>query len=138
MKFITLKTYDNSVDAHLLKSKLESEGIVCYLKDEFITNAYQQYSYPFGGVKLMVRNIDFDNACSILCLIEDNAFIDKENIDLKCPNCNSTKITSKYKFNNSFKGILSLLSSLLIALVIIKPKSVYKCNNCNSKFEISN
>lgn len=136
MKLVTLKTFDDTIDAHLLKSRLEAEGIVCFLKDEYITNAYQQYSYPFGGVKIMVREIDYEDANSILFLIEGNAFIDSESIDLRCPNCNSTKITSKYKFNKSVKGILSLLASLLVALVIIKPHTYYKCNNCNSKFEL--
>lgn len=31
---VTLKTFDNLVDAHLLKTKLESEGVTCFLFDE--------------------------------------------------------------------------------------------------------
>lgn len=34
MKLITIKTFDNYFEANLLKSKLESENIVCYLFDE--------------------------------------------------------------------------------------------------------
>jgi len=38
MKLVTLKTFDNSIEAHLLKVKLESEGIRCFIFDENIVS----------------------------------------------------------------------------------------------------
>ena len=137
MKFVTLTSFENTVEAHLLKSKLESEGIICFLKDEYITNAYQQYSYPFGGVKLMVRSSEYAEALNILNLIEDNAFIDYDRLALKCPNCNSVKIQRR-KSIRSVGGIISLLITLLFSVIAIKPKTLYRCNNCSTDFETSN
>ncbi len=38
MELITIHRCETSVEAHLLKSKLESEGITCYIFDENINN----------------------------------------------------------------------------------------------------
>lgn len=137
MKLVTLTSFENTVEAHLLKSKLESEGIICFLKDEYITNAYQQYSYPFGGVKLMVRNSDYSEALKIVNLIASNAFMDNKNFNLKCPNCNSVKIQRR-KSIRSIVGIISLLITLILSVIAIKPKTLYRCNNCSTDFEASN
>jgi hypothetical protein len=136
MNFITLKSFDNSIDAHLLKSKLESEDIICYLKDEYITNAYQQYSYPFGGVKLMVYEDNYKQALELLEYVDANNSNNGIQLQNICPNCNSNNISKTNRFKNSFTRLFSIMISLLLSLVIINPKSKYKCNYCNYEFNL--
>lgn len=53
-------------EAHLAKSKLESEGIEVILKDELTTQVNNFYSNAIGGVKLLVKNENLDLAKKIL------------------------------------------------------------------------
>ena len=59
---ITLKTFDNSIDAHLLKTKLESEGISCVLFDENIVSLDPLYNMAVGGIKLRIAENDQEKA----------------------------------------------------------------------------
>ena len=53
MNLITIKAFDESMQAHLVKSKLESEGIDCWLIDEQVSNLYghalEALNYKFGN-----------------------------------------------------------------------------------------
>lgn len=66
MKLITLKTFDFSHKAHLLKSILESEETESYIFDENIVTANAMYSNSVGGIKLKIRKEDFEKACQAL------------------------------------------------------------------------
>jgi len=70
MKFITLKK--SHFEGHLLvlKSALESEGIKCYLKNEFTTQVIN--FMPTFLVELQVASDDYDRAKKIIEEIENN------------------------------------------------------------------
>ncbi|MEA4982255.1 MAG: DUF2007 domain-containing protein [Paludibacter sp.] len=53
-------------DAYLVKGRLESEGIEIILKDELTVQVYNFYSNAIGGVKLLVKECDYDKAYTIL------------------------------------------------------------------------
>ena len=67
---ITIKTFDNPVEAHILKSRLESEGIHCYLFDENIVTLNPLYNQMTGGIKLNIMESDISKANEILTEIE--------------------------------------------------------------------
>ncbi len=52
-------------EAHMIKSKLESEGIVVFLKDELTVQSHNFISNAIGGVKIQIRSTDFLLAQSI-------------------------------------------------------------------------
>ena len=69
MGFIILQSFDNYIDAHIVKGRLEDQGIHCWLKDEnlsslivdpILTNAVS------GGIKLMVPEEELQTAIEIL------------------------------------------------------------------------
>ena len=69
MDFILLQNFDNYIDAHIVKGRLEDQGIHCWLKDEnlsalivdpILTNAVS------GGIKLMVPKDELQRAFEIL------------------------------------------------------------------------
>jgi hypothetical protein len=49
---ITIKTFDNPVEAHILKSRLESEGIHCYLFDENMLFPLKSWTSYAADLKL--------------------------------------------------------------------------------------
>ncbi len=66
MDLITIATFSNSIEAHISRSLLESQGIACFLKDEHTINANPMYHLALGGIKLQVWEKDVNEAMSIL------------------------------------------------------------------------
>ena len=64
--FITVATFTYPHEAAILKGRLESEGIECFLRDELTVQVYNFYSNAIGGVKLQVRRCDVSLVYRIL------------------------------------------------------------------------
>lgn len=135
MELITARVFDNPIDANMLKSKLESEGINCFLFDESTVTLDPLLSNAVGGIKLKINKADTERVKELLNQIEGNPYMDDNNKVITCPNCNSSNIITGFK---SFKGIAGIFSLLLSLLMMIYPfhfNNVYKCKNCNSEFK---
>lgn len=65
-EWITVKTFNLSHESFVIKSFLESEGIECFLKDNITVQIDPFYSNSLGGVKLQVKEYDYDKAIQIL------------------------------------------------------------------------
>jgi hypothetical protein len=70
-ELITIATFNNTVEAHLIRARLESEGIRCYLQDDILNTLIP--SGPFGGVKLQVHLKDSLRAFDIFYDLQDDA-----------------------------------------------------------------
>ncbi|MFC2096503.1 putative signal transducing protein [Bacteroidota bacterium] len=70
MNLITIKESHVESDLLVLKSRLESEGIKCYLKNEFTTQVMTHMAT--FTVELQVSSSDLDRVHEILKEIEDN------------------------------------------------------------------
>ena len=66
MNQITLKTFDNSIDAHILMARLESEDIECFLIGDTINSIYPSLDFTSNGVKLKIFERDYDKAIKII------------------------------------------------------------------------
>jgi len=111
MELKTLKIFDSYIEAHLLKTKLESEAIYCFLQDENLVATDPLYSYAVGGIKLKVKKEDFEKAFKIL--EEKNKFsflYEEKNI---CENCGSCTFYDNYKSIKSLKAIVAMLFSFM-------------------------
>ena len=64
MQFITIKESHTEADLYVLKSKLESEGIRCFFKNEYTTNIMSHMSTFM--VELQVDISDLEQAREIL------------------------------------------------------------------------
>lgn len=67
MEFATIRSFDNYITANIVKSKLESEGIYCFLKDQNITT---MYGAAFTKIVLQVPADAEQKANSILLELE--------------------------------------------------------------------
>ncbi len=65
-ELVTIRTFVYPHDLHLVKVYLESRGIECFVKDEFIVQAYHLFSPAVGGIKLQVWQQDLERATEIL------------------------------------------------------------------------
>jgi Putative prokaryotic signal transducing protein len=69
---VKVATYATAVEAHLAKTKLESEDIEAFILDENIVGLNWLYSAAVGGAKVHVRRGDFERARRILENIPDD------------------------------------------------------------------
>lgn len=70
MGFVTIRTFDHAIDAHLLKSKLESEEIECFLFDENTVSINPLYGIATGGIKLRVMEENVQRAMVVLSTLD--------------------------------------------------------------------
>jgi hypothetical protein len=128
-KIITLTTFTYPTEAYPLMTRLEEEGIECFLADENIISVNPFLSNAVGGVKVNIKEEDAEQALQILKEIKDNVKkVDKkwaedfEPVDTYCPVCESHQVfTDKVSF---LKNILSGLSA----------KKLY-CADCGNEWE---
>ncbi len=64
--FITILTSQQPIQLAIIRGRLESEGIECFIKDELTIQVQPFYSNAIGGAKLQVRESDVDLANEIL------------------------------------------------------------------------
>ena len=132
---VTLKTFDNFVDAHLLKSKLESEGITCYLFDENIVAINPLLNLTVGGIKLNISDSDVEKAREILIEIQNTSITDENDKQIICPKCGSADLYTNFKSTKGAAGIIASLCSILLSVFPFYYKSVYKCKSCGEEFK---
>ena len=71
-KWVTLITFNTSAEANLVKTKLESEGIQPFLKNEYTAQMLRHTTEPGGPIKMQVHRNDLDIAIKIL---KDGGFL---------------------------------------------------------------
>ncbi|MEM6842230.1 MAG: DUF2007 domain-containing protein [Bacteroidota bacterium] len=135
MELVTIKTFDNPIDAHLVKTKLESERIACVLFDENIVGLNPLYNITVGGIKLRVNKADVERAVKIVEQADNAVLINEQGEVINCPRCKSDRIYSGFKSMKGTKGVLSAIVSFLFLVFPIYYKTVYKCKSCGNEFK---
>ncbi len=74
-KMITVATFHLPQDAYIIRGRIESEGIFCYLKDELTVQSDNIISNAIGGVKLQVHESDVNR---VLPILEEAGIIERE------------------------------------------------------------
>jgi DNA-directed RNA polymerase subunit RPC12/RpoP len=127
---IVFGKFKNSIDAHIVKSKLDAYGIPCFLTEESLANLYPGASSLMNSnVRLHLFQYDAERAQQIMG--ESNLTIQKETV-LECPACRSHNIERDFpkKLNSTF--ITSL--QFLFFGIFFPEKKVYRCADCEFEF----
>ncbi len=69
MDFVVLQSFDNYIDAHIVKGRLEDQGIACFLKDEYLSTLIVDpvlSNAVSGGIKLLIPKDEWQKAIDIL------------------------------------------------------------------------
>jgi hypothetical protein len=109
-EFYTLGAFEYVADVQIIKTKLESEGIQVFLKDEYILNTDPLISSAIGGVKLQVYMRDKDKAVSIYNEVRSYA-VDGEGRAIVCPNCKATRSEVYYSRKKLLHKLFPFLES---------------------------
>jgi hypothetical protein len=135
MKLVTVQTFDNAIDVALLKSKLESEGVICYVFDEYTVTINPLLSTGIGGIKLKINENDAEKALLILKEIQEVVAIDEKGKNQTCPNCGSIDLYVDFRSMKGVKGFLSMIIMFAFVIYPLYYKNVYKCKNCDYEFK---
>ena len=65
-EIVTFETYYNPMEAEIIRAKLESNGIHCFITDESLGVLYPVYNQGGGGIKLKVFARDVEKCREIL------------------------------------------------------------------------
>ncbi len=99
-KIITFASYYDPMLAHIIRTRLEANGIPCFVADENVIGANPLYNQAVGGVKIKIFERDLERCREILAaggdLHEKDHFeIDNEsNTYVVCPYCASTNVSN--------------------------------------------
>lgn len=128
-RIIVLKQFENSIDAHIAKAKLDAYAIPCFLTEENIAGLYPGQTYLPFGVRLHIFEKDKEEASNLLG--EKRMIIDGSP-DAACPNCQSKKIQRDFPKRFSLKTLTAL--GVLFFGVFLPHKKVNHCIDCDYEF----
>ncbi len=134
----TIVSYRDIPIAELAKSKLESEGIYCFLANKNHIGMNWLYSLALGGVKVQVKEEDAELALKILNEDFSSELSEVENeFTLLCTNelCEQCGSSNLELINYSRKAGAW---SLLLSFPFIFFKKRYKCKDCGHLMKIEN
>jgi hypothetical protein len=137
---ITLESYYDPMLAHIIRTRLEANGISCFVTDESGIGALPLYNQTVGGVKLKIFERDLEKCREILAvegdLHENDHFeIDDEtNTYVMCPYCASTNVRNINE-NTDEEQSLTFLNSFMNLVNPFYVQKNWHCFNCQSDFE---
>src|SRR5205823_5016382 len=108
MELVTVKSLDNYFSANILLTRLQAEGIECYLKDENTVTIDPMLSNAIGGIKVVVKKED---EALVIKLIR--SYHIKYMLSATCPECGSNSFdhVAKPGLTNYLTTILTWLFS---------------------------
>lgn len=128
MELITVKTFDNYFSANIILTRLHSEGIICFLKDENTVTIDPILCNAIGGIKLVVEK---DDALATIKLLRgyEIAYL----LSATCPMCGSNSFTHVVKVGAT--NFITAILTWLFASYAVAKEYVYQCGNCKYECE---
>lgn len=127
---VTVDRYSNPLEAHIVRGRLEAEGITAFVAHEHHVWAKWTIALALGGVKIQVKGEDVGNSLKILENLRNGEYLlgEVESSDYisLCPKCGDA---NKERINWQWKLALFVLILTSIPL----PYSIYRsrCSACS-------
>ncbi|MFV1883874.1 MAG: hypothetical protein ACMZ7B_05270 [Balneola sp.] len=136
-EYITLRTYDNWIDAEIDFAKLNDEELRVFINNRNTANILPHYALAIGGIKIQIHKDDLKKGLEAIAY-EINKEQDVEELfgnpmaqpTLVCPNCGS----SNYFRENSM--LAGLFFWLLAVVPVPIPKNIYHCSKCDHRWKV--
>ncbi len=125
---VTVQSFDNYFSASIILTRLQAEGVECYLKDENTVTIDPMLSNAIGGIKLQVKLEDEERVVKLL-----RSYHIEYMLSATCPECGSNSFShiTKPKVANYLTAILTYL----FAGYAVAPEYIYQCGNCGYECE---
>lgn len=132
--FKTVARYQYTAEAHIIKGRLEHEGIEVFLSDNLTIDTDPLVSNAIGGVKLKVLAKDAMAAQHIISSITKYS-VDDDGNAIQCPKCKSEAV-AMYSTITGLKSFVAFLFGFITGTLPFYAKDKYRCEDCNNEFDI--
>jgi hypothetical protein len=127
-KIVTLETYYDPMLAEIIRGKLESNDIPCFIADDGMIGINPLFNQTLGGIKIKVFQSDLEKCKAIIAqndslTIEEIPKPSSMEDTIVCPFCGSTNVRFGQATVNKF-GLLTLIVSFFLSFThftIAKP-----------------
>ncbi len=123
MEPVTVKTFDNYFSASIMLTRLQAEGIECYLADENTVTIDPLLCNAIGGIKLVVKKEDEKMVIKKL-----RAYQIEYLLSATCPECGSNSFSHVPRLRAS--NYLTAILTWIFSSYALAPEYVYQCGNC--------
>ena len=134
-ELVTIASFSHAPEAYVTFTKLQAEGILSFIADDYMVTMNWLWSNVLHGVKIRVRESDVEAAVKILDSIPKELPEDNYESE-RCPECNSVD-TRYYIFNLRAIFISWFVTFFIIAeygLPLPFFKFKWKCNKCGHQW----
>ncbi|KEZ92580.1 MULTISPECIES: hypothetical protein [Nonlabens] len=134
-KFRTIAVFAYPAEAAVIKSKLESENISVFLRDEFTIATDPFATNAIGGVKMDVYKEDYIKAIGLI--EKSNPEITQRITHLViCPKCKKRAVREQGDVMTA-TTFAERLKAVLLSIFPFSSDKHYKCMNCSHKFDLN-
>lgn len=134
-RYFVLATFDYPAEAIVLLSKLASEGIEAFTKDENVLATDPLITQAVGGVKVLVNRSDSLRAINILQ--ESTPELLHRHIRLiPCPSCGKRQVRAQADVETAV-GRKQFVKALFLSLAPFLNARNYICLACDHKFDLN-
>lgn len=119
---VTLLTFNFQHELAVVRGHLESEGIECFVQDELINQIQPFYANAVGGIKLQVKDSDYNLALEI---VKEAGYIEEAKpinssfatkIDIIT---NKIPFLNKFQFETRLIVFIGILISIIVCLIFL-------------------
>ena len=128
MEFVLLNSYNNYIEAHIVKGVLEENDINCWLKDENTVTIDPILTNAVGGIKIMVAKAEAERAWEILSQLRK-----EQKLAVTCPQCGSNNIELVSTPRKAINW-LSAISTFFLGDYALTIEKVNHCFDCKHEF----
>ena len=129
---IRIGAYENAIEAHLARGRLEAEGIPAYVCHEHHITMYWLISLALQGVKIYVHPMHGDRAREIIAAHDRGEYALPDDAEVPaCPRCQSTKLS---RHRMSWKS--ALLVANLVAIPLHFRWATIRCDTCRHEWDL--
>jgi hypothetical protein len=123
MELVVIRTFSNYFSANITLTRLQANGVECYLKDEYTVTIDPLLTNAIGGIKLVVKKKDEDEARRLL-----QQFDIEYMKTATCPQCGAHDFSYIEK-PGATNFVTAILSWLFTSYAVV-PNYMYTCGNC--------
>lgn len=129
---IKIAAYENAIEAHLARGRLEAEGIPAYVGHEHHVAANWLRSLALQGVKIYVHPMNAARAGEIIAAHDRGDYALRDDGEIHaCPRCRSTKLSRR---RMSWKS--ALLTANLAAIPLYFRWATMRCDTCGHEWDL--
>ena len=130
-------TFNDVMEAEIVKSKLESFEIPCSLSGLDTSFFNPLFNNNNDRIKLSIFERDWDMAVKVLTNEDGTKPDTLYKADIFCPKCNSDNVESYTREKKKF-NLLTFILSIFISALPADTEIVFQCKDCGNEFKSVN